>query len=114
MRKHRDVRLSSSKRGYNADWRTVRRMHLAEHPLCVECQKFGRTVLAHHVDHITPHKGDRNLFVDRNNLQSLCAPCHSRKTAVEDGGFGRAPDKRPGASCGVDGVPVDGKHHWNR
>lgn len=25
------------------------------------------------------------------NLQSMCHPCHSHKTAVENGGFGRAP-----------------------
>jgi 5-methylcytosine-specific restriction enzyme A len=40
-------------------------------------------------DHITPHKGDPVLFWDPDNLQSLCAACHGRKTATEDGGFGR-------------------------
>ncbi|MEP2204764.1 MAG: HNH endonuclease signature motif containing protein [Tateyamaria sp.] len=30
------------------------------------------------VDHIIPHRGDEALFNDRNNLQSLCTPCHSR------------------------------------
>lgn len=40
------------------------------------------------VDHITPHKGDRGLFWDRNNWQALCKTCHDTKTAAEDGGFG--------------------------
>jgi 5-methylcytosine-specific restriction protein A len=40
------------------------------------------------VDHIKPHQGDPELFWDSENLQALCAPCHSRKTASEDGGFG--------------------------
>jgi len=31
------------------------------------------------VDHIIPHRGDEALFNDRNNLQSLCAPCHNRR-----------------------------------
>ena len=35
------------------------------------------------VDHIRDHKGDWGLFTDRENLQSLCHSCHSRKTAAE-------------------------------
>jgi len=38
------------------------------------------------VDHITPHKGDNDLFWDRANWQSLCESCHNRKTAAEDMG----------------------------
>ncbi|WP_415405336.1 HNH endonuclease [Tateyamaria sp. SN3-11] len=30
------------------------------------------------VDHITPHKGDTNLFWDRTNWQPLCITCHSK------------------------------------
>jgi len=42
------------------------------------------------VDHIIPHRGDLALFWDeKNNWQALCHRCHSRKTAREDGGFGR-------------------------
>lgn len=41
------------------------------------------------VDHIIPHRGDQQLFWDTNNWQGLCKPCHSRKTAQEDGGFGQ-------------------------
>ncbi|ELK38933.1 HNH endonuclease, partial [Brevibacillus agri BAB-2500] len=40
------------------------------------------------VDHIVPHKGDMRKFWDRMNWQALCASCHSKKTAKEDGGFG--------------------------
>lgn len=43
------------------------------------------------VDHIIPHKGDPELFWDQDNWQSLCKPHHDRKTATEDGGFGRVP-----------------------
>ncbi|WP_328203649.1 hypothetical protein [Brevibacillus nitrificans] len=40
------------------------------------------------VDHIIPHKGDKELFWDQKNWQGLCDSHHSRKTAKEDGGFG--------------------------
>lgn len=28
------------------------------------------------------------LFWDKSNWMALCKPCHSRKTAKENGGFG--------------------------
>ena len=84
----KDNRPSSSKRGYGARWRRIRHNHLSGEPLCRECDKKGITTLANQVDHIIPHKGNMKLFYDPENLQSLCTPCHSRKTATEDGGFG--------------------------
>jgi 5-methylcytosine-specific restriction endonuclease McrA len=35
-------------------------------------------------DHVTPHRGDLRLFWDRENLQCLCVPCHSRVKQVEE------------------------------
>lgn len=32
------------------------------------------------IDHIKPHKGDKALFFDMNNVQTLCKSCHSKKT----------------------------------
>ena len=46
--------------------------------------KEGRYTKATDVDHIVPHRGDRDLFWDRNNWQALCHSCHSKKTAAED------------------------------
>lgn len=91
-------RQSSSKRGYGYKWRKARERHLQLYPFCEECKRQGKpAVLATDVDHIVPHKGDPNLFWNPNNWQSLCHTCHSRKTAAEDGGFGR--------SCPDRGVP---------
>ena len=60
-------------------------MVLAEEPLCRECAKQGRTVPATEVDHI-----DGNVWnMSRENLQPLCLECHSRKTARENGRWGR-------------------------
>jgi hypothetical protein len=47
------------------------------------CHRRASTV----ADHIKSHKGVWALFCDLLNLQGLCAECHSRKTAMEDGGF---------------------------
>jgi 5-methylcytosine-specific restriction protein A len=82
-------RASAHARGYGARWNRARVEWLREHPLCVNggevagCRFTGSTV-----DHIKPHRGDPELFWDRENWQTMCAPCHSAKTAAEDGGFG--------------------------
>lgn len=84
-------RGTAAQRGYDAKWRRYRIKFLAEHFYCIECLKQGKFVFATVVDHIKPHKGDIKLFWDTSNHQSLCKPCHDRKTAKEDGGFGNTP-----------------------
>lgn len=82
-----DNRPSAAARGYDHTWRRLRRMILTTSPLCVECEKHGRIVLATDVDHIIPlSQGGTNHI---NNLQPLCHSCHSRKTAVESSGWGK-------------------------
>jgi 5-methylcytosine-specific restriction enzyme A len=73
---------------YNYKWEQARKRYLKVNPLCVECLQLGRTTPATIVDHIIPHKGDKRLFWDKSNWQSLCKRHHDRKTAKEDGGFG--------------------------
>jgi len=82
------TRDTAVKRGYGYAWQKARMGFLKNHPVCAECQKQGRVTAASVVDHITPHKGDQALFWDHNNWQPLCKPCHSRKTAAQDGGYG--------------------------
>jgi len=72
-------------------WRRASKGFLAEHPLCRDCYGRSLVVPAEVVDHVTPHRGDPALFWDRTNWQPLCKPCHDRKTATTDGGFGRTP-----------------------
>lgn len=79
-------RGTSHQRGYDARWNKERLQHLDEHPLCVEHLKKDYIVPATVVDHIEPHKGDQELFWNHDNWQSLCKPCHDRKTATEDMG----------------------------
>ncbi|MEK4492972.1 HNH endonuclease [Paenibacillus sp. FSL L8-0493] len=54
----------------------------------MECTKAGKVEAATVVDHIVPHKGDKELFWQRDNWQALCKACHDTKTVREDGGFG--------------------------
>ncbi|KRG38833.1 hypothetical protein ARC78_15260 [Stenotrophomonas pictorum JCM 9942] len=68
----------------SAAWRRLRAAILADEPLCRICASKGYTRGANHVDHINGDPSNN----DMTNLQPLCAPCHSRKTAAEDGGFG--------------------------
>ena len=66
---------------YSASWRKARRYYLRRNPLCVQCQKQGRTTAASVVDHVIRHDGDLSLFWDRDNWQALCFACHCVKTA---------------------------------
>lgn len=74
-----DKRQSAARRGYGSKWRKYAHFFLAKHPYCNICGG-----LAQCVDHITPHKGDKQLFWDTENHQALCFSCHSRKTQTSD------------------------------
>jgi 5-methylcytosine-specific restriction enzyme A len=83
-------------RGYDDDWRQLRRLHLAEHPYCRHCAEAGRgEVRATVVDHIETVRDHPERRLDPENLQSLCVPCHNAKTSRGEGGFGR-PRRAPG------------------
>ena len=56
------------------------------------------------VDHIKPI-ADGGEPWDLENLRSLCASCHSKKT-------GR--DRLARKGCGPDGLPLDRNHYWGR
>lgn len=61
----------------------LRPAQLVREPFCRECSRAGIRTKATVVDHITPHRGDWNLFTDAGNLQSLCKYHHDQKTALE-------------------------------
>lgn len=68
-------------------WIAIINTHKQANPnnlLCASCAINGISTLMSDVDHID---GD-TYNNDPENLQSLCRPCHSKKTALEDGGFG--------------------------
>lgn len=91
-RRYEATRPSASKRLYGREWQRESKLFLRQHPLCMcqDCDEGRKRVLsATVVDHKRPHRGDPELFWDRGNWQSMNEACHNRKTATEDGGFGR-------------------------
>lgn len=69
---------------YGRRWRKLRAAYLATHPIC-EC---GCGHVASVVDHRTPRNVDPALIYAWDNLSAMTKPCHDRKTAARDGGFG--------------------------
>lgn len=76
--------MTSSQRGYDYKWQKAREQYLCNNPLCVYCAKLGRTAAASVVDHIVAHRGDKDLFWDQDNWQSLCKPCHDTVKQAEE------------------------------
>jgi len=73
-------RSTTKERGYDADWKRCRAQHLIAEPLCRPCLAMRRHVPATVVDHIKDIATHPHLRLDDDNLQSMCAPCHNRKT----------------------------------
>lgn len=87
----KDTRPSAAQRGYGYRWQKTSKAYLQAHPIAVDWfgEHGGRIYPAEVTDHIVPHKGDMTLFWDPKNWQGLTKADHDRKTAMEDGGFGR-------------------------
>lgn len=83
-------------------WQKLRAAHLASEPLCRTCKRTHLVVAAHVVDHIRPHRGDLTVFYEIDNLQSLCAPCHS-STKQRDEWLDKQPE-----NVDDDGYKLDG------
>jgi 5-methylcytosine-specific restriction enzyme A len=61
-------------------WQDLRGSVLRAQPFCRSCAAEGRRTLTVDVDHVEKHHGDPASFWNRDNLQGLCKPCHTRKT----------------------------------
>jgi 5-methylcytosine-specific restriction protein A len=70
-------------------WRQIRTAQLTREPLCACCTYEGRLTAADVVDHVFPWKTYGPQAFAANLFQSLCAPCHSRKTNRESRGVFR-------------------------
>lgn len=67
-----------------AEWRALRwDVLVAAHFTCARCGFIGTSpdLVG---DHVRPHRGDRDLFFARDNLQCLCAPCHNSDKQKEE------------------------------
>lgn len=71
-------RGTASQRGYDANWRKLRRMQLAIEPLCRDCKAEGRITTGAEVHHIRARRaGGENNF---ENLMTLCKTHRSQRT----------------------------------
>ena len=90
----------------SAAWRKRARHQLRLQPICAMCEAEGRITAASVVDHVQPHRGDKNAF-RLGQLQSLCKPHHdSAKKRDEIRGYS--------TQVGPDGLPIDPLHPYNR
>lgn len=76
-----ELRPNANQRGYDWQWSLFRRRYLAQHPLCVDCLKADRATPASEVHHKIKLKQRPDLKYHHGNLEGLCKPCHSRRTA---------------------------------
>ena len=87
QRKQQDAHRDRGPRFYDKRrWRDRIRPHqLSQYPLCEACSLVGKVVAATDVDHVDGNPNNNST----DNLMSLCHSCHSKKTAAQDGSFGR-------------------------
>lgn len=115
-----EARPNFRERGYSGEWDKFSRGFRRAYPLCGQridgmspehsvCVQQGLVRPGSAVDHIKPLTGpDDPSRLDPGNCQTLCASCHARKTATEDGGFGNKRGRvRP--VIGLDGWPIEPK-----
>ena len=79
QKKNDERRGTANERGYDAEWRRIRRGKLQKDPLCERCQSKGEirpAVLVHHKDRDSWNRG-------WENLESLCRTCHDEEHKEE-------------------------------
>ena len=77
------ARYESNAAYKTAAWQSIRAAQLTAAPLCAACLTRGQVTQAQAVDHVFPWRQIDLAAFKRNIFQSLCAPCHSVKTASE-------------------------------
>lgn len=88
--KRNEVKRKESAYKYNSkQWRVFRQIQLSRYPICAGCKADGIITSAIHVDHVFPWiQIGEHAFI-HNLYQSLCQPCHSSKTQLEQQGVFR-------------------------
>ena len=61
---------------YGRAWKRIRDRYISRHPLCEQCYKEGKAVMAEEVHHILPVS--RGGTHDESNLMALCRSCHNK------------------------------------
>lgn len=83
-------------------WVTLRRIVLAECPLCADCERRGEISVASEIHHVTPvehgltRREKERLMFSRGNLVALCHACHVARH-IELGRSGKEATRRRNA-----------------
>ena len=78
-------RIDGTRQLYNDPrWKHIRITQLEREPWCCDCMAQGYHVRATECDHITPNRGDPELFF-KGPFASRCKPHHSSKTKIDLG-----------------------------
>ncbi len=97
----------------SARWRDLRTKALKRDMFtCQRCGCLLVTTNRHHphaavVNHKTPHRGNAKLFFDLKNLEAVCKTDHDALIQREEA-------RGYAIGSGLDGMPVDPNHPWNR
>jgi 5-methylcytosine-specific restriction protein A len=73
------MRGSAADRGYDTDWRRLRKAKLATDPIC-ELRTRCIGMVATEVHHVISIRDRPDLRLEWSNLRSTCKPCHSALT----------------------------------
>ena len=68
---------NTTQHGYDNTWRLLSERVRTEFPLCQMCADKGIVTAASEVHHIVPIDEAPWLRLERSNLMSVCADCHS-------------------------------------
>ena len=100
---------------YNtARWRKLRRLKLAEQPLCEDHLARGRLVPADTVDHVKAIAAGGDPFPPLEGLSSKCASCHNYKTNIVDHPNSARTRKPRLRGVGLDGYSLDPSDHFKK
>lgn len=118
------MRSGARARGYDRQWERAAALFKVQNPLCLGCEAAGLVTATEVVDHVVPHKGDLDLFWDRNRWQPACKWHHDVvKQQLEfryakgvlteqdlwlNSSAATALTKRERSAIGSDGWPVEG------
>lgn len=73
-----------------AEWRALRkRVFVRDSYTCRRCGRICASAYPADdspvADHVEPHRGNRQLFFDESNVQTLCkSPCHDKVKQAEE------------------------------
>lgn len=91
---HTDTRELRRKTYNDTRWKKLRILYLQQHPLCEECLSRGVVNAGSQANPLQVHhkkspfyKNEVNwqLFLDENNLETICSECHGKIHAKEQG-----------------------------